>query len=94
MREKEDMNNQQIFEKVSNIAKECVEITYEKPMTQNTDFVEDLKYDSVNLIQFIVQLEDEFDIVVGDEVLLDNKIRNLGEVVKFVCEQTKKREEE
>lgn len=50
----------------------------------NTRLVEDLKYDSVDLVSLIVDIEDEFSIQFDDVELLTENMQTLGQLVGLV----------
>lgn len=77
-----------IFKKICKVITEDMNILYSKKLTPDTDLVVDLNFDSVNLIEFIVLLEEKFAGVLGDEIMLDNKLKCLGEIVDIVYKQT------
>lgn len=54
-------------------------------LTENTDFVEDLNADSIELVELVMSLEDEFDVEVEDEAL--EKIKTIGDVLDYIEEQ-------
>lgn len=81
---KEQKMKKEIFERVCNIIKESMDVLYSGQLTEDTDLVEDLQFDSVNLIEFIVRLETEFEVVLDDEIMLDDKLKNLGGIVEII----------
>lgn len=71
------MNNQELIDKLKKIVKPYVqnEDAYEN-LNEETKFIEDLKINSANLVDVILDVEDEFDIEIGDdemEQMLDVK---------------------
>ncbi|MFT4533414.1 MAG: acyl carrier protein [Saprospiraceae bacterium] len=71
------MNNQELIDKLKKIVKPYIqnEEAFEN-LSEETRFIEDLKINSANLVDVILDVEDEFDIEVGDdemEQMLDVK---------------------
>jgi acyl carrier protein len=71
------MNNQELIDKLKKIVKPYVqnEESYQS-LNEETRFIEDLKINSANLVDVILDVEDEFDIEIGDdemEQMLDVK---------------------
>jgi acyl carrier protein len=62
------MNNQELIDKLKVIVKPYIqnEEAYQN-LTEATKFIEDLKINSANLVDVILDVEDEFDIEIGDE---------------------------
>ena len=51
-------------------------------ITKDTDFTNDLDADSIDLVEFILQLEDEFGAEIPDEEA--EKIKTVGDAVAYV----------
>ena len=54
-------------------------------INENTDIVKDFNYNSINIIQLVVEIERNFDIEIDDENLLLERISpyiNLVEIIK------------
>lgn len=51
----------------------------------NTSFVEDMNADSLDVVEFIMALEEEFDIQINDEDV--ENIKTVGDVVNYVNEK-------
>ncbi len=62
------MNNEQLIISLKKIVKPYVqdEAAFEN-LTEETDFVNDLKINSANLVDVILDVEDEFDIEIDNE---------------------------
>ncbi|QCI26806.1 acyl carrier protein [Buchnera aphidicola (Thelaxes californica)] len=56
-------------------------IEYDK-ISNKTDITVDLKADSLDMIEFIMELENEFDIEISDEDIKD--LNNVEKIVQFV----------
>ena len=62
------MNNQELIEKLKVIVKPYIQDEEAfANMDENTRFIEDLKINSANLVDVILDVEDEFDIEISDE---------------------------
>ncbi|MBQ6404376.1 MAG: acyl carrier protein [Oscillospiraceae bacterium] len=70
-----------LFEKVRDILSEQLEIDPET-ITLDTNIVDDLDADSLDFVEMITSIEDEFDIVVTDEKVGDFK--TVRQVVEFL----------
>ena len=57
-------------------------------VTQEAKFVEDLGADSLDIVELIMALEEEFGIEVPDEQA--EKLLNVGDVVKYIEENQQK----
>ncbi len=76
------MTKKDIFEKVVAVAKEYMED--DVILTENSS-VQDGFADSVQLMEFIISLEDAFDLEISDEVA--DQFENLGAVVDYIQAQ-------
>lgn len=70
-----------VFEKVQAIVAEQLNVEKEK-VQMETNFVEDLNADSLDQVELIMAVEDEFGIEVPDEVV--QEIRTVGDIVKVL----------
>ena len=73
-----------VFEKVQAILSEQFEVEADS-ITLDTDIVDDLGADSLDLVDMLMSLEDEFNIgEVPDEMV--EKIRTVGQLVAYIEE--------
>lgn len=72
-----------VYEKVRAIISEQLGID-ENDITIESSFIEDLGADSLDIVELVMALEEEFDIVIPDEDA--EKIRTVGEAVKYIQE--------
>ncbi len=81
------MSVENVQERVKNIIVEQlgVEADQVKPEAQ---FVNDLGADSLDTVELIMALEEEFDIEIPDDVA--EKIKSVGEAVKYIEANAKK----
>jgi len=61
----------------------------EKTVTLETSFVNDLGADSLDVVELVMELEDEFDVSIPDEDA--EKMQTVGDAVKFINEHTQKK---
>ena len=59
----------------------------EDEVTPDASFIEDLNADSLDLVELIMTLEEEFGVKISDEDA--EKIRTVGDVVKYIEEHKK-----
>jgi acyl carrier protein len=72
-----------VFEKVKTIIAEQLQVE-ESDVTLESSFIEDLGADSLDIVELVMALEEEFDIVIPDEDA--EKIRTVGEAVNYIKE--------
>lgn len=73
-----------VFEKVKEILAAQFEVDADS-ITADTDLVDDLSADSLDLVDMLMSLEDEFNIgEVSDEMV--EKIRTVGQLVAYIEE--------
>ena len=72
------MTEEEIFNKIKTLIADNFNVDQDK-ITENTNFTNDLDADSIDLVEFILQLEDEF----GSEIPDDEaeKIKTVGDAV-------------
>lgn len=70
-----------VFEKVREILCEQLDIS-ENEVTTDTNIVSDLGLDSIDVVDFIMSLEEEFDKEIPDEDI--EKIKTIGDVVSYI----------
>ena len=68
-----------IFEKVADILKEQFDA---EEVTMDTDIMNDLGADSLDIVDLVMSLEDEFDIEIPDEDV--EGIKTVGDLVKYL----------
>jgi len=75
---------EEIFEKVKKIVMEGLDVEEEK-VTKEASFIDDLAADSLDVVELIMSLEEEFDIEIEDSEA--EKIRTVGDVVDYIEER-------
>ena len=69
------------FEKVKKIVAEKLNVK-EDTITEASTFVNDLGADSVDVVEFVMEVEKEFDITIPDEEAA--KLNTVGDAVKYI----------
>lgn len=77
------MMNVDIFEKVKILVAEELKVK-EEEIKPESDFVKDLNADSLDVVEFIMALEEKFDIKIPDESA--EKIKTVQDVVNYIVE--------
>jgi len=73
-----------LFEKVKEIIIDQLGAD-EEQVTINSSFVDDLGADSLDIVELVMALEEEFDMQIPDEEA--EKIRTVGDAVKYIQER-------
>src|SRR5574344_1071037 len=68
-----------VFEKIKAIIVEQLDIE-EKDVTLETNFLEDLQADSLDVFQIISEIEDELDITIDT----DQNLKTVGDLVNYI----------
>lgn len=77
------MTKEQIFETVKNILVEQLGIDEEK-ITLESSFIDDLNADSLEIVELVMAMEQEFDMSIPDEEA--EKIRTVGDAIDYIKE--------
>jgi acyl carrier protein len=75
-----------VAERVIDIVAEQLGVDKEK-ITAETSFVNDLGADSLDTVELVMELEEEFDINIPDDAA--EKIQTVGQAIKFIEEAQK-----
>ena len=70
-----------VQEKVVGIVSDQLD-TPKEEISESSSFVDDLKADSLDIVELVMALEDEFDIKIPDEDY--DKIKTVGDVIGYV----------
>jgi len=73
-----------VFEKVRAILAEQLDIDEDR-ITEDTDIIEDLGADSLDVVELMMTLEQEFDLMISDEKV--SEFRTVGDVVDYIESQ-------
>ncbi|HHT91107.1 MAG: acyl carrier protein [Bacillota bacterium] len=76
--------DEKIFEKVKTIVVEQLGISYTE-VTPDASFVEDLGADSLDVVELVMALEEEFDLTISDEEA--SRIATVRDAVEYITEQ-------
>ena len=71
-----------IFEKVKAIIGEQLDVEDVEGITLETSLMKDLEADSLDAVEIMMALEDEFEITIPDEDA--EKFANIGDIVSYV----------
>ncbi len=74
-----------VFEKLSKLIAEHFSIDADE-ITMDTSFVEDLNADSIDLMDLMMSVEDEFGLEEVDESAMES-IKTVGDVVGYISER-------
>ena len=74
-----------VLERVGKIVAEQMGVDKAK-IAAETSFVNDLGADSLDIVELVMELEDEFDISIPDEDA--EKIQTIGQAVKYIEEHS------
>ncbi|HGQ2652313.1 TPA: acyl carrier protein [Streptococcus pneumoniae] len=74
------MTEKEIFDRIVTIIQERLGEDF--VVTESLSLKDDLDADSVDLMEFILTLEDEFSIEISDEEI--DQLQNVGDVVKII----------
>ena len=80
------MSSEEIFEKIKNIIIEQLQVS-EAAVTEEASFIDDLGADSLDLVELIMALEEEFGIEIPDGDA--EKVVTVGDVVSYIKENVK-----
>jgi len=77
----EQRNSKKIEERVIEIVVENLGVNKEQ-VTRNTSFIEDVGADSLDIVELVMELEEEFEITIPDEQA--EKIKTVGEAIDYI----------
>ena len=77
------MGSEEIFEKVKKVIMEQVGVS-DSAITLEASFIDDLGADSLDIVELIMALEEEFDIEIPDNDA--EKVATVGDVVDYIKE--------
>ena len=78
-------SDNEVFEKIKAIIVEQLQVA-EDTVTPEASFIDDLGADSLDLVELIMALEEEFDIEIPDSDA--EKVVTVGDVVEYIKENT------
>lgn len=74
------------FDRVKKVVVDQLEVS-EEEVTANASFVDDLGADSLDVVELVMALEEEFDVEIPDEDA--EKIASVGDAVSYIDDKTK-----
>lgn len=74
-----------VFEKIKNIIIEQLGLDDDVEIAMSTSLMKDLEADSLDAVEIIMAIEDEFDVEIPDEDA--EGFKNIGDIVKYVEEK-------
>ena len=77
------------FDKVKKLLAEQLNISADK-ITENSKVIDDLGADSLDVVEMLMTLEDEFNVTVTDEESVN--LKTVGDIVKLIDKKTKKKD--
>ena len=77
------MSTEEVFEKVKGIIVEQLGAT-EASVTMEASFIDDLGADSLDIVELVMALEEEFDMEIADSDA--EKVVTVGDVVEYIKE--------
>ena len=77
------MNSEEVFEKVKGIIVSQLGVA-ETAVTLEASFIDDLGADSLDIVELVMALEEEFDMEIPDEDA--EKVVTVGDVVDYIKE--------
>lgn len=75
-----------MFEKVRDIIAEQLDVDEVEEIEMETSLMDDLEADSLDAVEIMMELEDEFDITIPDEDA--ESFKNIGDIVEYVESKT------
>ena len=76
------MSSEEVFEKVKGIIVEQLGVS-EENVKEDATFVDDLEADSLDIVELIMNIEEQFNMEIPDEEA--EKIVTVGDVVKYIA---------
>ncbi len=70
-----------VFEKIKNILAEQLDADAEE-MTMDTNIAKDLGADSLDVVELLMSIEDEFEVEIPDEEI--ENIKTIGELTEYI----------
>ena len=77
------MSSEEVFEKVKKIIVDLLQVS-EDSVTTESNFIDDLGADSLDIVELVMALEEEFNIEIPDTDA--EKVVSVGDVVDYIKE--------
>ena len=75
-----------VFEKIRDILAQQLDLDPET-VTMETDIAEDLNADSLDVVEMLMSIEDEFDVEIPDDAI--DQLKTVSDVVEYIQDHTK-----
>jgi len=75
------MTNEELFDKLKGLIVDQLGVD-EDSISMDSSFIDDLNADSLDMVELVMAMEQEFDISVPDEVA--EKVGTVGDAVEFI----------
>lgn len=75
-----------VFEKIRDILAQQLDLDPET-VTMETDIAEDLGADSLDVVEMLMSIEDEFDVEIPDDAI--DQLKTVSDVVEYIQDHTK-----
>ncbi|MEI8068036.1 MAG: acyl carrier protein [Candidatus Shapirobacteria bacterium] len=75
------MTKERIFEKVAKIIKDQLSISGEE-IKEESNLIEDLAADSLDVVEIIMAIEEDFDIEIPDKDA--EEIKTIGQIIEYI----------
>lgn len=82
------MDREKIKERVIQIVCDNLGVSKEQ-VTESTSFTEDVGADSLDIVELVMELEEEFEITIPDEEA--EKIKTVGEAIDYIVKEQGKK---
>ncbi len=71
-----------VFEKIKTILAEQFDVEEKANLTMETDIADDLGADSLDVVEVLMSIEDEFQVEIPDEEI--ENIKSIGDLVTYI----------
>lgn len=77
-----------VEEKLRSLLAEVAPNSREIVVTEQTNLIDDLGFDSIMMMEFVVEIEENFDVVIDGDDLKVEIISNFGSLINLVFERS------
>lgn len=75
------MTNEELFDKIKEMIVDQLGVD-EKDITPDSSFIDDLNADSLDMVELVMAMEQEFDVSIPDEVA--EKVVTVNDAIEFI----------
>lgn len=79
------MKNAELFDSLCGLVRAVAKVDPDVPMTPESDLVDDLGVDSLDLVSVVLQIQDDFGVDIAEDEL--PRMRTLGALVDYIADQ-------